>query len=233
MLESLSIIPTDKRFDTPLTQLFEDLWSKVSGKKGGFFDDETEHLYKERGKAMLRKVQNNPGPLERLAVKIKQDLPHYWLSTEDNIILCGKVDWLEYLPDQDAVHIIDFKTGKKRDTSQSLQLPIYHLLVHNVQKRQVAGASYWYLESDGELDEKELPELEQAHEQVLQIAKQVKTARKLEHFKCPQGENGCRACKPLERVISGEAELVGVSGYKQDIYVFSEKEELGDNSEIL
>ena len=58
-------------------------------------------------------IEENPGPLRNLAVKIKSDLPSYWLSEEDNIMLCGKIDWLEYLKEEDAIHIIDFKTGKK------------------------------------------------------------------------------------------------------------------------
>ena len=169
---------------------------------------------------MLRQVTNNPGPLAKLAVKIQQDLPWYWLSEDDELILCGKIDWLEYLPDEDAVQIIDFKTGKKRDDSDSLQLPIYHLLVKNVQQRKVAKASYWYLEADDQPVEKKLPDLEQAHEEVLQVAKKIKLARKLEHYKCPLGEGGCPACQPLERVIKGEALKVGTSEFNQDIYVF-------------
>ena len=70
---------------------------------------------------MLQRVIKHPGPVAKLAVKIKQDLPYYWLSEEDNIILCGKIDWLEYLPDQDGVHIIDFKTSKYDEAPQSLQ----------------------------------------------------------------------------------------------------------------
>lgn len=233
VLESLSVLSSNKRFSTKLTDRFEQLWSKVSGEKGGFFDDEIEHHYFERGKQMLRNVEKNPGPLTKLAVKIQEELPHYWLSDQDNIILCGKIDWLEYLPDEDAVHIIDFKTGKKREDENSLQLPIYHLLVANVQKRTVAGASYWYLNEDEQLTKKELPDLETAKEQVLQIAKKIKTARKLEHFKCPQGDAGCRYCKPLEAVVKGDAIYVGTSGYGQDIYVMPSSSSQLDDSIIL
>jgi len=233
VLESLSTLPVKERFKTPLTKRFDQLWPKVSGQKGGFFDDETEHYYQERGRKMLRKVENNPGPLERLAVKIQQDLPYYWLSENDNIILCGKIDWLEYLPEDDAVHIIDFKTGKKREDDDSLQLPIYHLLVTNVQKREVQRASYWYIESDDELTEKELPDIQEAHIQVLRVAKKIKTARKLEHFKCPQGEAGCRHCKPLEKIVNQEAVLVGTSEYNQDIYVLPAGQSEEDKEAVI
>jgi ATP-dependent helicase/DNAse subunit B len=65
---------------------------------------------------------------------MKEDLPHYWLSEDDGIILCGKIDWLQYLPDTDSVHIVDFKTSKNKEKANSLQLPIYLLLVSNTQK---------------------------------------------------------------------------------------------------
>ncbi len=219
VLESLSVIPTNKRLNHSLTEQFDQLWSKVSGEKGGFFDNETERYYQEKGRKMLRQVANNPGPIANLSIKLKQDLPYYWLSSEDNIILCGKVDWLEYLSNKDAVHIIDFKTGKKRD-EESLQLPIYLLLVSNVQDRPVDKASYWYLEADERPVEQELPDEKQAYEQVLRIAKKIQLARKLDSFKCPQGKGGCSSCRPLEKIVAGEAKQVGVSQYKQDIYVF-------------
>lgn len=235
VLESLSVLPGAERFKESLINKFERNWQSVSGKKGGFFDERTEKTYQERGKEMLLKVMNNPGPLTGLAVKIKEDLPHYWLSEEEGIILCGKIDWLEYLKDDDSVNIIDFKTSKSEENESSLQLPIYHLLVHNCQHRKVSKASYWYLGLD-RIVEKSLPDLESAHEQILKIAKEIKLARQLERFKCPHGEAGCFACKPFEQILQGEAEFVGENDYHQDIYVLKRnKSELKreENSELL
>lgn len=235
VLESLSVLPGAERFKESLITKFERNWQSVSGKKGGFFDELTEKTYQERGKEMLLKVMNNPGPLTGLAVKIKEDLPHYWLSEEEGIILCGKIDWLEYLKDDDSVNIIDFKTSKSEENESSLQLPIYHLLVHNCQHRAVSKASYWYLGLD-RIVEKSLPDLESAHEQILKIAKEIKLARQLERFKCPHGEAGCFACKPFEQILQGEAEFVGENDYHQDIYVLKRnKSELKreENSELL
>ena len=182
VLESLSVLPTKERLKTSLVQQFETAWEQVSGKRGGFFSESTEAAYKNRGIKMMQRVMKHPGPISRLAVKIKQDLPWYWLSEADEIILSGKIDWLEYLPEEDSVHIIDFKTSKSAERADSLQLPIYHLLVHHCQHRQVARASYWYLESNDQLTDKPLPDLAAAEQQVLKIAKKIKTARKLEHF---------------------------------------------------
>lgn len=222
VVESLSVLPTDKRFQKPLVTKYNKLWDKVSGKKGGFTSDEQERTFKKRGEKMLQRVLNNPGPIERLAVKINQDLPHYWLSEADNIILCGKIDWLEYLPN-DSVHIIDFKTSKREVNSDSLQLPIYHLLVHNCQNHKVSQVSYWYLELHDEPTEQKLPDLRTSHDQVLKIAKDIKLARSLERFKCPRGESSCRTCKPLEAIIAGNAELIGTNDFNQDVYVVDTK----------
>lgn len=218
VLEELSTLPTSERLKTDLLKKFDEAWEKVSGKKGGFKNTVQENEYKDRGVAMIKTVIKNPRFIEKKAVKIKSDinLPNYFLSEEDNIILCGKIDWLSYNENEDSVHIVDFKTGKNEESSDSLQLPIYSLLVKNTQKRKVDGTSYWYLETD-KVIEKKLPNENEAFEKVFEIAKRISLARKLDHFVCPKG--GCIKCLPLERVLRGEAEKVGVSNTRQDIYV--------------
>jgi ATP-dependent helicase/DNAse subunit B len=226
VIESLSEISTDKRFERPLVDRYEKAWEKVSGKRGGFFNAEVENKYMERGLKMLDRIRRNPGPLKRLAVKIDMELPQYWLSEEDNLILCGKVDWLEYLPDTDSVHIVDFKTSREaKENSDSLQLPIYHLLVKNTQKREVSGASYWYIEQNAEPVEKELPSLGESHEKVMKIAKKIKLARQLDSFECPNGGDGCRECKPFERILNGEGEYVYTDSIRRDIYILPREED--------
>jgi len=233
VLESLSVLTKDKRFQEPLLTAYDRAWAKVSGNKGGFYDESTEYKYKERGAAMLRRVMAHPGPIMLPAVKIQEDLPHYWLSPDDGIILCGKVDWLEYLADTDSVHIIDFKTGKVEEDEDSLQLPIYHLLVKNCQKRTVTKASYWYLETNDDLTEKVLPDVAEAHKKVLAIAKEIKLARQIARFKCPKGEDGCRDCKPFEQIMRREAEFVGEDQYRGDVYILPQKVEMEMESVIL
>jgi len=173
---------------------------------------------------MLKRVSDNPGPLTNLAVKIKMNLPHFWLSEEDNIILCGKIDWLEYLPDINSVHIIDFKTSKTNENPDSLQLPIYRLLVHHCQNYKIVKASYWYLERDNKPVEQPLPDLEESRQKVLKIAKQIKLARQLKVFKCPH-KNGCHACRPMEAIIRGEGKFVGTGSFKEDIYIIDQAPE--------
>lgn len=231
VLESLSVLTKEQRFDESLMVKFERAWEKVKGKRGGFTDDETELKYKNRGGEMLRRVMAHPGPVAGLAVKIQKDLPYFWLSEDDNIILCGKIDWLEYLPETDSVHIIDFKTGKNEESADSLQLPIYHLLVHHCQNRKVEKASYWYLERDNELTEKSLPNLDDAYKKVLDIAREIKLSRQLNRLKC--AHNGCSACRPMEAIMNREAEFVGVDEYKYDVYVLNHKPTEEEESVIL
>ncbi len=233
VIESLSVIPTDTRFLEPLNVKFERAWAKVTGKNGGFWDVDTEHEYKNRGRAMITRVSDNPGPLAKPAVKIKQELPQFWLSEEDNIILCGKIDWLEYEPASDSVNIIDFKTSKNAEDGESLQLPIYHLLAHYAQKRPVKKAYYWYLESSNDLEEKVLPDLIESQDKILGIAKKIQLARRLERFVCPKGEEMCFACRAMEAVVCGEAEYVGVGGYGRDLYMVKKYEADERASEIL
>lgn len=230
VVESLSVLPTKKRFSTPLSHKFDQAWEKISGDKGGFVNSRQEGEFKQKGLDMLAMIQNNPGPINNLAVKIKMNLPYYWLSEEDEIILCGKIDWLEYYPDSDSVHIIDFKTGKSAEKDDSLQLPIYHLLVHNCQSREVTAASYWYLASDTKPKPVELPDLDEAHEKIIHIAKKIKLARKLEKLSCPK--NGCYHCNPYEEIVKGNAKYVGTNDFRQDLFILPD--DINDpDSEIL
>ena len=219
VLESLSVLPREKRLQDSLVAKFNEAWKNVSGKKGGFPNDEVEYRYRMRGEEMMRRVMNHPGPIGELSVKINMDLPYFWLGEEENIILCGKIDWLKYIPEIDSVQIIDFKTGKREEDTDSLQLPIYNLLVQNCQKRKVTGAGYWYLDFSDVLTDKILPDLEEGRKRVLEIARQIKIARQINRFKCPQGDGGCPDCRPFEIIARHEAELVGLDNFGADVYI--------------
>lgn len=218
VVESLSSIPAPDRFAQSLLDRYEAAWKKVSGQLGGFADAAEEEKFKVRGEAMIKRIMNHPGPLLNKAIKIRQDLPYFWLSEEDNIILCGKIDWLEYLEETKSVHIIDFKTGKFDEDPDSLQLPIYLLLTTHCQTHPVTKASYWYLDRDDEPSVVSLPDPEPSLARILELAKKIQLARKLEHFACRE-KDGCRSCRPYESILSRQATFVGVGGYSQDIYI--------------
>lgn len=218
VIEGLSVLSVDERLKISLPKKLDIAWEKVSGKLGGFKDKEQEDEFKERGKIMLKRVEEHPGPILNKAVKIPSDfIPNYYLSKEEDIILCGKIDWLEYLEKTDSIHIIDFKTGKNEEVAESLQLPIYLLLATNTQSRTVTKASYWYLDKSDDLIAKELPNYEDSLDKVLTVARRIKLARQLKHFICPT--KGCMKCRPLERILKSEGEKVEVSDTRQDIYI--------------
>ena len=221
VVESLSTVAVSERFSQSLTARFEQSWKSVSGDLGGFSGADEEKRFKERGARMIARITAHPGPLLKKAIKIRQELPYYWLSEEDNIILCGKIDWLEFLEDSQSVHIIDFKTGKFDEDESSLQLPIYLLLTSHCQKWPVAKMSYWYLDRDDQPSRVTLPKEKDAAQRVLKIARQIVLARKLEHFVCPK-KDGCRDCRPYEAVVSGRAKFEGVGGYSQDMYTLGQ-----------
>lgn len=234
VLESLSVLPTSDRFKVSPIEKFQGVWQKYHGQLGGFSDDETELSYKTRGEDMLRRVMAHPGPLAGKAVKIKQDLPYYWLSEADNLILCGKLDWLEYDDTGDTVNILDFKTGVGEESVDSLQLPIYYLLATHCQSHPVKKASYWYIGRDDFPVEKKLPDIARSEAMILKIGKDMKLARQLERFKCPSGEAGCKHCLPYEKILRGRAVFVGVGDYGADMYVnFEGGEASMPASEIL
>lgn len=237
VLEGLADFPADTRMDRDLLALYEAEWKKVAGKKGGFQSADEEAEFKARGTVMIEKVAGDPRFLVNKCIKLPQDkMPcNFYLSEEHNIILNGLVDWIEYLPETDSLHIVDFKTGKREETESSLQLPIYLLLCDALhKKRKVTKASYWYLESD-KIIEKELPDIDTARQSVLAVAMQVKEARDIakregvdKTFFCPQGaydvttkEGGCMNCRPYELILARDplAEFVGVGGFSQDMYM--------------
>lgn len=231
VIDSLSTLPVGVRFEKPILKKFDVVWENVSGKKGGFKSKAEEMEFKERGRKMLQKIMDNPGPLKNKALKLKSvegdpKLSWYWLSEEDNLILSGKIDWVEYVEVSDGIHIIDFKTGKNEENEESLQLPIYYLLAKNLQRRNVEKISYWYLDkqslasdagNDTGMVEMKLPNQKEAHEKVYEVAKRMKLGRMIDHLKCPKG--GCFACRDLEEILKGKGEKVGISEYRQDIYI--------------
>ena len=222
-LEGLKNYPAEDRFKKSLLEAFEESWKKVSGKIGGFKTVEEEAEAKKRAKQMIERVAKNPGPLLNKTVKIKDGeggmLPNFFLSEEDNIILCGKIDWLEYVEADDSLRVIDFKTGKNEEERDSLQLPIYVLLLNALQKRKVSSVAYWYIDRSDVPSDAVLPEAGEAREKVLTIAKKIKEAREIGRFECPRGAQGCFFCQPFEKILKGEAEFVGIGGYNQELYL--------------
>jgi ATP-dependent helicase/DNAse subunit B len=228
VLEDLANYPSEERFKRDLRARFEEEWEKISGIKGGFLTPEQEEEFKMRGKEMINNVIADHKFLVNKRVKLPKEKmnPNFYLSEDDNIILNGQVDWIEFLEDQ-TLHIVDFKTGKREESDSSLQLPIYLLLCNKLRPQwKVSKASYWYLESD-KIVEKELPDAEEAYRDVYDVALRVKQARDAGVFPCPKGEEGCMHCRPYEKILDwkkGKSEdesiiSIGIGGFNQDMFV--------------
>ena len=223
VLEGLSQYKAEERFKKSLEYSFEEEWKKISGKRGGFKDITQEAESKERGRNMIKRVENNPGPLLNKTVKIKEGRngtpPNFYLSESEDIVLCGRIDWLEYIEEDDSIRVVDFKTGKNKEEKGSLQLPIYSLLLNSLQKRKVSGASYWYVDKDDVPLLVDLPEITDSKEKGLSLARKVKTAREKMSLDCHYGRGGCFACRPFEKIVQGQAEFVGLGEYNQEMYI--------------
>lgn len=244
-IEPLANLKADERlekFKTPenllaqeglnpeIINIFEKNWKKFSGKMGGFTDSETESNYKLEGRRMIETVMQNPGPIGRKTVKYYTGdfIPNIYLSEKENIILCGLVDWVEYLEETDSLRVIDFKTGKNDENEESMQLPIYKILVESLQKRKVTSAAYWYLERDKfpksvELNDEDIEELKNKMLEIgLEIKKRKSGENIEENFKCKY-DGDCRACRDFELIRNykdntDKVEYLGQGEYKQDLY---------------
>lgn len=230
VIEDLKNIKSDgreKEIKENLLQNFKKEWSKYNLKKGGFKDKEEENKFFERGEEMIKKIINNPRELLNKIIPISyfyegNMIPNYYLSIEDNIILCGSIDWIEYL-EENKIRIIDFKTGRNDEDDDSFQLPIYYLLLTNLQKEnnkkveyKIREAAYWYLDHENKkeesqhnefqiikIDEGKIEDIKEAEKKLLEIGKKIKSFREGGDFKCNNEEvvgDGCKHCKQFEKV---------------------------------
>ncbi len=256
VIEPLANLKVEERLEkinNPISNLidtYNSVWKKFSGIMGGFENPEQEGEFKRRGEKMIKNVSENLGPIKNKTVKFYNGdfIPNIYLSEADNIILCGLVDWVEYVEKDDTLRVIDFKTGRNEEKEDSYQLPIYKILVESLQKRKVSGGAYWYLDKDKFPVNKELldEDIEEVKNELLKIGLEIK---KLKSPLPPLGKGGpapniegnfvciyaksvdkkCFACKEFELIknldegnlTEGETERVtylGVGEYKQDLY---------------
>ncbi len=222
-LEDLAWIPSAERLSQSLVAKFDKLYSAYKGKKGGFKNDYEYEEFQENGREMIRKVEKDPRIIAKPAVRMTQDkseLPWTWLDEESDIVISGKVDWLEYT--NGKINIIDFKTNKKdEEKSDSLQFHIYRLLVPKFKRYPINKAFYWYLAQDKPLVEKELPTEKESFNMLKEQCEIVKAARLASNFKCPY--DGCWNCSPYERILRGEGEYIGIGGYGSHQYYLPKK----------
>ncbi len=223
-LEPLAWVPAAERMAVPFEENFIKEFERLRGKVGGFTSEEQFNDFEGRGLQMLQTVREHPGPIIKPALRLaktQNDLPWIWLDDKEEIIVCGKVDWIEYV---NGLHLIDFKTNRSAaEKDDSLQLPIYQILCKHLKKEPVVAASYWYVAFSEELTPKELPDYQESFDKVLELGLKVKEARKTNKMECPY--HGCRNCEPYERILRGEGEFMGFGGYGAESYFLGDKDD--------
>lgn len=245
VLENLINFKSEDRAKQDLLKNYEIEWQKIVGdnfEMGGFESLEQEKEFKNRGMSMLKNVMSDYKMLTKKTIPTKSYydgymLPNYYISEQENIILCGNIDWIEYDEQNKNLKLIDFKTGKNEEKEDSIQLPIYKLLLTNLQKRwPVENGYYWYLDNENKsenLKEKILSTeiLEDTKNRIIKNGVEIRDKRfawsdargewiKLkneeENFTC-SGSTYCD-CKKYQRIIDGEAKYLGVDMYGKDLY---------------
>jgi len=235
---------------TNLPRLLDDFdieWEKISGKKGGFENVEQETEFKNRGKEMILNVIKDPKMLlsKTIATSSYYDgdmIPNFYISEEENIILCGNIDWIEYLDDTKSLRVVDFKTGRNEEKEDSIQLFIYKLLIERLGcKWPVSSGAYWYFDN-GLVTEKNISDENKMSEIINKIIKVgieirdkkfdwsenanygrggwVEKKDFVENFKCSSGQENCKHCAEYQKVIDKDpiVEYIGVDMYGKDSY---------------
>ena len=217
----LSLEPS-ARTEEELSRLLDFVWENITGEKGGFADKAEEETYLSRAREMLRRFWANDHFHTCLGVKIPA-FPKVDLGPD--LILTGKLDWIEMGEDK-YYHIIDFKTGKNKEKEDSLQLPIYAIMVSQLFKTDKIRGKYWYLDSEGEMEDITLPDVASALETVTRKAETAKMVRRTNSYRCQSGEESCWACRDMLAVARGEGRLVSVDmSRKHEIYILPAKKD--------
>ncbi len=249
VVEALRVYKVDERKEKIANILsdFEIEWQKVTGKKGGFESDEQEAEFKARGIEMLGNVIKDPKMLlhKTIATSSYYDgdmLPNYYISPEENIILCGNVDWIEYLDETKSLRVVDFKTGRNEEKEESMQLFIYKLLIEKLgSKWPVTSGAYWYFDNGlvvekNIIDDKKIDEIT---DKIIKTGIEIRDKRFewsenanygrggwqekkdfVQNFKCLSTSAPCAACAEYEKVFAKDpsAEYMGVDMYGKDSY---------------
>lgn len=214
----IKLEPSDRSLNRLLEE-FEWSWQAISGPKGGFTTEEQE--YKQRGTEMLNRFWENPHFHTAVGAKIP-NFPKVDLG--EKLILTGKLDWVEQ--DGESYHIIDFKTGKNEQRADSMQLPTYALMVHEIFNTNNIKASYWYLDKMAEMQPVELPDLAKSKVLLSQKGEIIKLARSTNSMRCQSGGQSCYACADMLAISKGVGKLVSIDpARKQEIYILIKKNE--------
>jgi len=211
-------LSSPQRTKDELLKNFEFIWQNLSGEKGGFSLPEEEKAYKDRALLMLERFWKK----EHFHLVDPVKIPEFpKVELGNDIILTGKLDWIEQ--EQDGYHIVDFKTGRNEEREDSQQLPIYAVLAGNLLKSSNIRTSYWYLDRDDDLISISLPDMEETLKDLQKKGEIIKMVRQTNSFRCQSGGESCWACKDMLAVAQGKGKLVSMDplNRKQEIYILT------------
>jgi len=220
-IDGLLDISPSRRSGSLLLRRYEQGWRNYSGKKGGFVSGKQEGEFKKRGELMLKRVEGS-SLLKGRALKRNDDLPK--MNLFNNVNLVGSFDWVEILSDN-SLHIVDFKTGRKEEKHESLQLPIYNILARETYERKIKRLSYWYLDRDLRPTSQKIGRREDALQKIKEKAEKIQAAVNKSNFSCSSQYQRCFWCRNYEGIVSGKAEYVGIDPkMKRDLYFLANGE---------
>lgn len=226
-LEQFLKLTPSERNKEELLKILEIVWSNLKSEKGGYSSETEENEQHGKAVSMLDRFWKHEH--FKTAEKFKiPDFPKVELGND--IILTGKLDWIE--KEGDFFHLIDFKTGKNEERDDSKQLPIYAVLISNILGSSNIKTSYWYLDHEDDLTPTPFGNIEETKAELTQKGGILKLVRQTNSYRCKSSGESCWACKDILAVAKGKGKLVSVDYTRnQEIYILP-KEESKNPSEI-
>ncbi len=221
-IEGLLSVPIEERKNISLEERFSAIFDKYRGLKGGFLSQKKEDDFYKRGLSMIERVERT-NFLSKPSISKIASFPNVDLIGEE-VKLVGSIDWIELLPSGGA-HIIDFKTGNSKESSASLQLPIYTILGKNNIKEEVEKVSYWYLQHDDDPVEQKIGDVDHHRNVIRGKAQEIKDAIEAQEFPCNY-QGRCFACRDYNKIFVGEAEKISEAGDRKDAFCIFKEEDV-------
>lgn len=193
----------------PETWRSEVFWRKKAplGKWGGFKTIEAEReTYREALELLLNffQIAESAPPISYLPTKDLrnsiEDYKNLIVPLDEDWQLSGKFDLI--LEEADGLHIIDFKTGKSRDTND-FQLRFYKILAEENFKKPVVKTSFYFLRKPEIKDFKIEVDKKAIQEEIREKIDQIKSCEEFQ----PRPSKLCQFCLfrslcPLKKEIA-------------------------------
>ncbi len=219
VIEEVANLNPQDREKVSLKEILTRIWKEnYQGEKGGFKTTQEEKSYFNQALEMLEtfrksEIFKKPAllPEEMFKVKILESSPK-------PAYLVGRVDWIEILEDNSA-HIVDFKTGRKLEEEDSLQLPIYYLLSAYNLEYPVKKVSYFYLRRDEEPSSFQVMSISDSLPLIYNLAEKILELREVGIYRCTAQDPSKCECQEYRQVVEGKGKWLGTSSNNRELYI--------------